>query len=53
MLKGKKTNMLGIFTIIFALTGLFLGKLDPTEAWQLITGGAAMLTIRDAIKNGK
>jgi len=49
MLNGKKTYVLGIFTIIFATIGLFLGKLDPTEAWQLITGGAAMLTLREAI----
>ncbi len=50
MLEGKKTKSIASITIVWAIVGLFLGKIEPQVAWQMILAGGAVFSLRDAIK---
>jgi hypothetical protein len=50
-LKGKKVYFLGLVAVIYALTGWYLGKIDPTTALDMIWGGLTAMAIRAGIKN--
>lgn len=48
-LKGRKTYILGIFAIIYGITGYYIGQLDSTIAFQFIWGGFTAMTLRGGI----
>lgn len=50
--KNWKTTLLGLATIVFAITGLAVGKLDWTQASALIAGGLGLIVAKDADKTG-
>jgi len=45
-LKGRRTYILCGLTIIFALLGLYLGKLDWTAAFAMITSALSLVGVR-------
>lgn len=50
MLKGKLTYIVSAVTIIWAVTGFFLGTLDSESAGVLILAGLGTFGVRRAIK---
>ena len=49
MLKGKKTYIIAAATIIYAVTGYFLGYVDTAMAMQLIFSGLGIAGLRNAL----
>ena len=48
-LKGKKTYVVGVCGILFAVTGFATGHLDSVSAIDLIFGSLAAMGIRNGI----
>lgn len=48
-LKGKKTYIIGVVLIIYALTGAFVGKHDWNTAFAEILVALGMLGLRNSI----
>ena len=46
MLEGKKTYIVGIATILYAIGGIIIGEMDANAAFQLIATGLAAMGIR-------
>ena len=46
---GKKTIIVGAAMIVYAVSGMFLGHMDATQAWATILEGAGFITVRAAI----
>jgi len=51
MLVGKKTYIVAALMVIFAVIGLYLGKLDGAQSIQLILEAAAISGLRSAISS--
>ena len=49
-LKGKKSYLVALAGVIFAITGLITGSLDQDTAIQTILGSLGLGSIRHAIK---
>lgn len=49
-INGKKTYIVVVITIVYALSGVALGHIDPQAAIQLVLGSLGVAGIRDAIK---
>lgn len=49
-LKGKKTYLVAIATIIFAITGYYTKSLSADNAITIILGALGLSGLRDAIK---
>ena len=50
-LKGRKTYILGIFAILYGISGYYIGQLDSNTALQFIWGGLTSMAIRAGITN--
>jgi hypothetical protein len=50
-LKGKKTYIVGGLTILFAVLGVALGKLDGSTALNMVATALVGMGIRDALNN--
>lgn len=48
-LQGKKTYIVGICGIIFAITGFIIGKIDSSSAITLIFTSLGMMGIRNGV----
>ena len=48
-LKGKKTYILGVLSIVSAVAGVLTGTIDLGTAWVAIQAALASMTIRNAI----
>lgn len=48
-LQGKKTYLLGLFAVLYGVSGYYLGQLDSNIALQFIWGGLTAMTIRAGI----
>jgi len=51
-MNGKKTYLAAAGMVLYALSGLALGQVDPSEAWPLILQAAAIFGLRHGIKRG-
>lgn len=49
-LDGKKAYLLGLVAIIYALSGLYLGKIDSATAMDMIWAGLTAIALRAGIK---
>jgi hypothetical protein len=49
MLDGKKTILAAAALFLFALLGLYTGKLDGSETVKIVLEAAAIYGLRDAI----
>lgn len=49
-LDGKKTIILAVLTIIYALAGLAIGKVGFEVALALVLGSLQVLGLRDALR---
>lgn len=49
LLKGKLTYIVSTITIVWAVTGFFLGTLEPEVAGTLVLGGLSVFGIRRAL----
>lgn len=43
---GKKTYIVAIATLVFAVAGVFLGQLDVKEAIELVLGALGVASLR-------
>lgn len=50
MLQGYKTYTVAVITIVYAVSGYFLGYLDGNAMIQLILGSGLIAGLRNAIK---
>ena len=50
-LKGRKTYILGIFAILYGISGYYIGQLDSNTALQFIWGRLTSMAIRAGITN--
>lgn len=49
-LKGKKTYIAAGLMVVYSLSGLILGHVEPAEAWALMLEAFAVFGIRNALK---
>ena len=52
-LKGKKAYLLGIAAVIYALLGVYLGKIDPATALDMVWAGLTAMAIRAGVSKSK
>lgn len=50
MFSGKKTYLVAIATILYAVTGLFTGNMDSQTAIQMVLAALGMSALRNGIK---
>jgi len=50
MLQGKKTYLVSLVTVVWAIVGVVLGQLETTVAVNLVLGSGAIAALRNAIK---
>jgi len=50
MLKGKKSYIVAVLTLVYAVAGFFIGELDANAAVQLVLASGALAAVRNAIK---
>jgi len=48
---GKKTYILAIITILYAITGMIIGKIDIAVGWAIILGSLQVMGLRAGISN--
>lgn len=48
-LQGKKTYILGLFAVLYGITGYYIGQLDSNTALQFIWGGLTSAALRAGI----
>ena len=48
---GKKTFILAIITIIYAICGMIIGKIDTTIGLAIILGSLQMIGLRVGVSN--
>ena len=51
ILKGRKTYLIVILMIVYAISGLLIGKIDVNSAIQLILSSLAVAGLRIGIAN--
>lgn len=51
-LEGKKSYAVAVITIVYALSGFFLGYVDAQTAFTLILGASGLASLRAGITNG-
>ncbi len=49
-LKGKKTKVVIVLTLVYAVIGLILGELEPNVAYAMILGALGGFGIYDKIE---
>ena len=47
-LKGKKSYILGLFAVLYGVSGYYIGQLDSNTALQFVWGGLTAMAIRAA-----
>jgi hypothetical protein len=52
-LSGKKTYLAASLMIVYAISGLLLGHIDPGEAWESILQATAIIGLRLGIEKSK
>lgn len=52
-LQGKKTYVLGLIGIAWAITGWVLGHLDPTTAQQILWASLTSMALRAGINKAE
>ena len=48
---GKKTYAVAVLTVVYAVSGYFIGKVETDTAIQLVLGSGLFAALRNAIKN--
>jgi len=46
---SSKTNWTGMTMIVTGVVGLIYKSIDPVTAWKSISGGVALICVKDAI----
>ena len=49
-INGKKTYIVVAITIVYSLSGVALGYIDPQNAFELVLGALGFAGVRNAIK---
>lgn len=49
-LQGKKTYIVAVATVVFAVAGVIVGQLSIKEAIELVLGGGALASLRKALE---
>lgn len=48
-LQGKKTYIIAVLTVIYAILGVILGKFDINTAIGLVLGAGGLAALRNAV----
>ena len=51
MLNGKKTYIICVLMLIYAISAFALGKIDANQAWQIILEALAIAGLRHGFSN--